>query len=120
MLALEFIYPHIYQSVLEYYWHRLLHQPFLYKRFHKVHHHYNNPEPFDDMYIHPLEAFIYYMILFSPPFVFNMHISCFLAYMAICGVTGIMDHSGIKFSIPAVYNTEDHGMFIYKIESNET
>lgn len=110
MLLWEFILPHIYQGVLEYYWHRFLHSPLMYKRFHKVHHYYKSPEPFDDMYIHPFEAFAYYIILFSPALVIKMHISCFLVYMAICGITGIMDHSGIRF-VSFIYNTEDHGKY---------
>src|SRR5690349_21737296 len=98
LLIIEFITPHVSPGVLEYYWHRLLHTPIMYKRFHKVHHYYKSPEPFDDMYIHPLESFAYYMILFSPALVITMHYSCFLVYMAVCGITGIMDHSGIRFS----------------------
>ena len=47
----------LWQSIVEYYWHRLMHVPFMYKRFHKIHHSNTSPEPFDDMVIHPLEAF---------------------------------------------------------------
>ena len=100
------------QLVWEYYWHRLMHLPPFYRRFHKVfvyilcacacayvlilidtpfpspspprtlppifvhrrrqmHHYYKSPQPFDDMYIHPLEALGYYLILYSPAFVFR-------------------------------------------------
>jgi sterol desaturase/sphingolipid hydroxylase (fatty acid hydroxylase superfamily) len=44
------------QSVAEYYWHRLMHWPPCYRRLHKLHHHYKSPSPFDDLFIHPLEA----------------------------------------------------------------
>ena len=119
------------QSVLEYYWHRLMHVPFFYKNFHKVsllkraeslslvtsslltcfsqmHHSYKSPQPFDDMYIHPVEAVGYYCILYSPPFVFPLHVYGFVLYMAIMGVCGILDHSGIKLGFLGIYNTEDH------------
>ena len=56
-------------QIEEYYWHRLLHWAPLYKRFHKYHHAYKSPSPFDDMYISNLEAAGYYVILWSPPFV---------------------------------------------------
>ncbi|EKX53146.1 sterol desaturase [Guillardia theta CCMP2712] len=96
------------QSVLEYYWHRLMHLPFFYKHFHKMHHSYKSPQPFDDMYIHPVEAVGYYCILYSPPFVFPLHVYGFVLYMAIMGVCGILDHSGIKWGFLGIYNTEDH------------
>jgi sterol desaturase/sphingolipid hydroxylase (fatty acid hydroxylase superfamily) len=98
------------QSVIEYYWHRLLHLPFLYKRFHKVHHHYTAPEPFDDMYIHPLEAFGYYCILYSPPFIMPLHIAGFVIYMAIMGTCGVLDHCGVRISIRGIYDSADHDM----------
>ena len=41
-----------------------MHLPWFYKRFHKMHHHYKAPRPFDDLYIHPLESFGYYLIFF--------------------------------------------------------
>ena len=46
----------VYESVVEYYWHRMMHLPWFYRNFHKYHHHYKSPEPWDDMHIHPLEA----------------------------------------------------------------
>lgn len=106
------------QSVAEYYWHRLLHLPPLYKAFHKYHHFYKSPEPFDDMYIHPLEAAGYYCILYSPPVVFPMHLYAFLIYMAFLGVLGIVDHSGIRFSIPYLYHSRDHDAHHSKFEVN--
>jgi hypothetical protein len=106
----------------EYWWHRLMHLPFFYARCHKLHHANRSPAPFDDMYIHPLEAAGYYTILYSPPFVgvalggllravlpagvagaalaalptaFTApSLGGFAAYMAVVGVAGITDHSG--------------------------
>ncbi|CAM9763572.1 unnamed protein product [Laminaria digitata] len=93
------------QSVLEYYWHRLMHLPAFYARLHKYHHFYKSPEPFDDMMIHPLEAFGYYLQLYSPPFLFSMPMSSFVAYMVVCGTCGVLDHSGVAFSVPGLYDT---------------
>lgn len=44
------------QCVAEYYWHRWMHCGVCYRRWHKLHHHYKAPRPFDDLFIHPLEA----------------------------------------------------------------
>jgi sterol desaturase/sphingolipid hydroxylase (fatty acid hydroxylase superfamily) len=46
----------LWQSILEYFWHLLMHTPFFYTRWHKMHHWYKSPEVWDDLYIHPLEA----------------------------------------------------------------
>lgn len=95
-------------QVAEYYWHRLMHLPFFYARFHKLHHFYKAPEPFDDLYIHPLEALGYYLILYAPPFVLRMHWSAFGAYMAVMGVCGVLDHCGVACTVPGLYDTRDH------------
>lgn len=96
------------ENVMEYYWHRVMHLPYFYKRFHKMHHFYKAPEPWDDMYIHPVEAFGYYCILYSPPFIFQCHYFAFFGYMIIMGLCGVLDHCGVRLSVPNIYNTEDH------------
>lgn len=106
------ILPHLYQGILEYYWHRIMHYGIFYRNFHKFHHFNQNPEPFDDMYIHPIEAFGYYCILFSPPLFIPMHLHSFILYMLICGITGVLDHSGIKAKF-GFYNSSDHGMKLF-------
>ena len=64
------------------------------------HHYYKSPQPFDDMYIHPLEAAGYYVILYSPAFVFRLHWIGFAVYMAIMGTCGVLDHCGIEVCAP--------------------
>lgn len=100
----------LWESVLEYYWHRLMHVPLFYSRFHKLHHHYKSPEVWDDLYIHPLEAFGYYLILYSPTVIIPIHVVSFIGYMIIMGLCGVMDHSGIKMKIPYIYNSVDHDL----------
>ncbi len=96
------------QSVLEYYWHRLMHLPAVYRRLHKYHHHYKAPSCFTDMFIHPLEAVGYYVVLYSPSFLVPMHVVSFCVYMTILGAAGILDHSGIDVRVLGVYDTRDH------------
>jgi sterol desaturase/sphingolipid hydroxylase (fatty acid hydroxylase superfamily) len=85
-----------------------MHSRWCYARLHKYHHHYRSPGPFDDMFIHPLEAMGYYFILYSPAYVLRLHVQTFFVYMALLGTFGVLDHSGIRFSIPGLYATEDH------------
>jgi len=94
----------IWESVVEYYWHRMMHLKWFYATFHKLHHAYKAPEIWDDMYIHPLEAFGYYCILYAPPYLFqcrcnHMHILSFVLYMIIMGICGVLDHSGVSLAL---------------------
>lgn len=107
-VAVELVALYLYENVLEYYWHRLMHVPFFYRHMHKVHHYNKSPIPFDDMLIHPLEAAGYYTLLFSPPFVLCHNVWAFVGYMAIMGVCGILDHSGVRVHVPGLYASHDH------------
>jgi sterol desaturase/sphingolipid hydroxylase (fatty acid hydroxylase superfamily) len=118
VVGFQILLASLYESVVEYYWHRLMHVKQLYKHFHKMHHHYKSPEPWDDMYIHPLEAFGYYCILYGAPFVLTMHLYSFIGYMMIMGTFGILDHCGVHFEIPFIYNTADHDNHHAKFEVN--
>jgi Fatty acid hydroxylase superfamily len=82
-------------------------QPF-YKLFHKHHHKYKSPEPFDDMCIHPIEAIGYYCILYAPPLLFRCHVYAFVGYMVLMGLCGVLDHSGGHMY---TYNTHTYTLF---------
>ena len=114
----EVLFAICWQSVLEYYWHRMMHTNLFYATLHKYHHFYKSPEPFDDMYIHPLEAFGYYCILYSPPFAFEIHYMAFITYMIVMGICGVLDHAGIAFQVPLIYNTKDHDDHHLKFKVN--
>lgn len=114
----DFVLAVIFENIVEYYWHRLMHTRYFYHKMHKYHHFYKSPEPFDDMYIHPLEAFGYYCILYAPPILFKCHLYAFLLYMVIMGLCGILDHSGIRVHIKGIYNTCDHDDHHAKFEVN--
>ena len=96
------------ESVLEYYWHRVMHWRFCYRTCHRIHHAAKAPSPFDDMLIHPLEALGYYCILYSPAFLIPMHAGAMVAYMVVMGLAGVLDHSGVAASLPGLYSTSDH------------
>jgi sterol desaturase/sphingolipid hydroxylase (fatty acid hydroxylase superfamily) len=117
----------VFENIVEYYWHVLMHTRVCYNWFHKHHHYYKAPQPFDDMMIHPLEGFGYYCILYAPPFVLaQMHIVAYVLYMIIMGICGVLDHSGVKFSISVplgpwrlpIYNTVDHDLHHEKFNVN--
>ena len=117
-VLMDFLLAVVHQSILEYYWHRLMHYKFFYSVFHKIHHYYKSPEPWEDMYIHPLEAFGYYCILYSPPFIYHVHSYSFVAYMIVMGICGVLDHSGVRISLFGIYSTVDHSYHHEKFNVN--
>lgn len=64
------------------------------------------------MYIHPIEAVLYYGILFAPAFLgVPLHYSSMLAYIVFAGITGVLDHSGIRMKLLfGLYNSVDHDL----------
>lgn len=108
----------LYENIIEYYWHRLMHTKYCYKHLHKYHHVYKSPEPWDDLYIHPIEAFGYYCILYSPPLLFSIHVYTFIGYMIVMGLCGVIDHSGVRVEIVNVYNSLDHDLHHQKYDVN--
>ena len=97
------LYPHISDRGLLYYFglfpvlflvhdtyfyfiHRLMHQPFLYKHVHKIHHQSTNPSPWAAYSFHPFEALLEFgilpLFLFTIPVHFTHIILFFLAMIA--------------------------------------
>lgn len=108
------------QSVLEYYWHRAMHLPRVYRVLHKFHHHYKSPQPWDDLFIHPAESFGYCAILYSPAFcVPSLPVASFLLYMSIMGVCGVLDHCGVRMTWPlGLYDTKFHDVHHAEFNAN--
>jgi sterol desaturase/sphingolipid hydroxylase (fatty acid hydroxylase superfamily) len=110
--ALELLAACAWESVVEYAFHRVMHLRPFYAACHRHHHVYRAPRPFDDMMIHPVEAALYYCILYSPPFVFRMHGVSFAGYMVVMGACGVLDHCGARIALPGalawLYDASDH------------
>jgi sterol desaturase/sphingolipid hydroxylase (fatty acid hydroxylase superfamily) len=102
MLLYDFIY---------YFGHLLMHHDVVfYKHIHKVHHQLTAPgNMFDNLYIHPLELFIFLWPQVLPLYLLHMHILSVVAYFfSIFAVTS-MYHVGIKFpSVLPLLSPEFH------------
>jgi Sterol desaturase len=75
-----------------FYWaHRMMHQPWLFKMVHLVHHRSTNPSPWAAYAFHPFEAIVESMIfvvfLFTIP-VHSIHLMCFFVFSLIYNVYG--------------------------------
>lgn len=88
-----------------YYIHAGIHQPFLYKHIHQMHHYYTAPTFFTISAMHPLEWIIHASYVIAPAFLFPMHWSLYLFVMMTTFFYGFWDHAGIKLK----HNLPFHG-----------
>ena len=75
-----------------FYWaHRLMHHPFLFKKFHLVHHRSTNPSPWTAYAFHPLEAvvesLIFVIFLLTIP-IHSIHLMTFFVFSLVYNVYG--------------------------------
>jgi sterol desaturase/sphingolipid hydroxylase (fatty acid hydroxylase superfamily) len=79
--------------------HFMMHKdPIYYKNIHKVHHQITSPgDVCDNLYIHPLELFIFLWPQVLPIYVIPMHIITVWAYFFTIYAVTSMYHNGIKF-----------------------
>lgn len=87
-----------------FYWtHRLLHLPWFYKRWHKVHHSAPNPSPWAAFCFHPIEALL--ESLYMPLIVFTVpsHPAVLGVFLMIMTVLGVVNHLGYEL-YPAIFH----------------
>lgn len=84
---------------IQYFEHRIMHD--LFYRYHKYHHYFKNPEPWDGFYVHPIEMYINMTIFFGPCLVMHPYIglieilSAHLIFLLESGIS----HTGIRTGI---------------------
>jgi Delta7-sterol 5-desaturase len=88
---------------LLYYWHRTMHRPALFRRFHHLHHRSKNPIWLDALYEHPLEALWGAIVIVSPVLLFPLWTPAFLAFIVIMGLHEVFDHAGIRIDVPLFF-----------------
>jgi sterol desaturase/sphingolipid hydroxylase (fatty acid hydroxylase superfamily) len=80
-----------------FYWtHRLLHQPFLFKHIHYVHHKSHNPTPYTAFAFHPIEALLNIGVLPAIIFIIPLHQYLLLAWWLVIVTGNIMGHLGYE------------------------
>lgn len=98
--------------------HRLMHRPWWYKRFHKVHHAYKAPSPFSALGLHPvdmvtLQGGVYAFVLICP-----IHFALVMANLLYIHYFNVVDHSGIYLESRFPWQAtslfhDDHHLFFH-------
>lgn len=96
-LILQIPITFVWQDYVTYWTHRILHWPWLYKKFHKLHHTYKQPTAFSVTAIHPVEFVFIQCIYISPMFMFPVYFVPYCLMLMYIYYHGIIDHSGITF-----------------------
>jgi sterol desaturase/sphingolipid hydroxylase (fatty acid hydroxylase superfamily) len=87
-----------------FYWtHRLLHIPWFYKRWHKVHHSAPNPSPWAAFCFHPVEAFIESLYMPIIAFTIPSHPIVIMIFLMSMTVLGVINHLGYEL-YPQVFH----------------
>lgn len=82
-----------------FYWaHRLMHFPFLYKRFHLVHHKSVNPSPFASFSFHFLEAIVEGAAIIPIVFLVPMHYSSIILFSILSFSVNVYGHLGFEIA----------------------
>ncbi|KAK3699604.1 hypothetical protein QZH41_014306 [Actinostola sp. cb2023] len=116
-LILSAIFLFLLEDAGAYYYHRMLHWPFFYKRFHKMHHRYKAPTCFSATAMHPVEFFVFQLIIIMPVFVIPINAGVYVGVLLYLYYFGMIDHSGINlYSIvpwqpPVVFHDDHHKYF---------
>lgn len=80
-----------------FYWsHRIMHQPYLYKFFHRVHHESSDPSPLTAFAFHPSEAIVENLMMILLPFILPLHLGVILTFQLIDMLNNVIGHLGYE------------------------
>ncbi len=102
-LATQIAYFFLVEDYLNYWLHRALHQPWLYKHIHSVHHTYDAPFAVVAAYAHPAEVVILAIPTFAGPALIGPHLYTLLVWQLMRNLEAIDIHSG--YELPGGFGT---------------
>lgn len=95
-VPVSFLFALCLQDTYFYFTHRLLHLPFFYRQFHRIHHLSHNPNPWTAFAFHPIETLIESLLLAALPFILPMHIFVYLAIATSMTLFSVTNHVGFE------------------------
>lgn len=113
VLLLQLVFFLIVEDYLNYWFHRWLHTPWLYKHVHSVHHQYDAPFSIVAAHAHPAEVIIQAIPSFVGPIVVSPHLYTLMLWQIVRNFEAIDIHSGYELplsikSILPFYAGADH------------
>lgn len=124
VLVTQIAYFFLVEDYLNYWLHRWLHQPWLYRRIHSVHHTYDAPFAVTAAYAHPAEVVILAIPTFAGPALLLPHMYTLFIWQLMRNCEAIDIHSGyelpfsIKSIFPAYAGTAHHDYHHYMHSGN--
>ncbi|KAL5010567.1 hypothetical protein ScPMuIL_012872 [Solemya velum] len=108
----------LYIEAAAFYLHKLFHNPFLYRNFHKWHHRYYSPTAFSSTAMHPFEFLVHQSYLILAAFAVPIHAGVFIGVILYIYYYGMMDHSGVKMDAvwpwqPSTMFHDDHHRYFH-------
>lgn len=88
------------EDFFEYWGHRMLHVPFLYKWIHKEHHQFRTPFGLSASVAHPLETIILGAATFIPAIIVRPHLFTFFVWIELRQLDAVLTHCGYDFPNP--------------------
>lgn len=123
-VAVHISYFFVVEDYLNYWLHRLLHLPWLYRRVHAVHHTYDAPFAVVAAYAHPAEVVILAIPTFAGPALLGPHLYTLMVWQVMRNYEAIDIHSGyeLPFSLrrilPSYAGTAHHDYHHYMHSGN--
>ncbi len=111
-------------DTLFYWFHRMMHLPFFYNFFHRVHHESTDPSPFTSYAFHPSEAVLENLSMLCIPFILPIHFGVMLFVQILDMTNNILAHLGyelypkgwvkfpfLKFKTVSTHHNMHHQLF---------
>ncbi|PXF50094.1 Methylsterol monooxygenase 1-3 [Gracilariopsis chorda] len=124
VMLIQIAYFFLVEDFLNYWFHRWLHLPWLYKHIHSVHHKYDSPFGLVAAYAHPAEVVILAIPTFVGPVAVGPHLYTLMIWQAFRNFEAIDIHSGYEFPyslktlFPAYAGTKHHDYHHYMHSGN--
>ena len=83
-------------DILFYIFHRIMHLPYYYKKYHKYHHMYTETFALVNHCLHPTELILFFLPVMIPPILLKSHIMLMWFCAIITNWNGIIIHSGYR------------------------
>lgn len=103
IILIQIVYFFLVEDFLNYWLHRLLHTPWLYRHVHSVHHSFDAPFSITAAYAHPAEVVILAMPTFVGPLVISPHLYTLMLWQVLRNFEAIDIHSG--YELPFSFKT---------------